>query len=92
MQNVEMLRDAGRKRVAVDMTYKKKLKKNQMAAEVKSYMGLEVYKIAGDRLWAYDPNSGKTKQFIMHPDDPESGVLYVKLTEKKYEPRWDIEV
>ena len=92
MQNTAMLRKAALDKKTIDMTYMKKPKKNQMAREVKDYKGLEVYQIDGDRLWAFDPGTGNIKQFIMHVDDPESGVMFVNVTEQGYEPRWDIKV
>ncbi len=92
MDNVAMLRKAGSERKTINMTYMKQPKKNQVAQEVKDYSGLEVYKIDGDRLWAFDPNTGNIKQFVMHTDNPECGVMYVQVNEQTYEPRWDIEV
>ena len=89
---VDTIRKAALENKTINITYKKKVKARNITSETKDYQNLEPYKIAGDRFWAFDTRSGHIKQFILREDSPDNGIVFLRVNEDKFEPRYPIEV
>lgn len=79
LQYVDKIKKAGNTTKMIELVYTDK-------KGITTRRKIEPYKISGNDFWGYDPQKESIRRFKI----PQ--ISGVKITNKKYQPRWDVQM